>query len=589
MSFARFRFRGGSKNEVATTTAVQDGTEISDGHLTYVAEQGGNNALPTYQEAVGAPVEVKSPFGYAVGPVTIIFLNISKMVGTGVYSTPSTILAGTGSVGLSLIFWFLGYLISIASLAVYLEYASYFPSRSGSEVVYLEQAYPRPKYFFPVAFAVQSVILSFSSGNSIVLAKYLFAMNGHSPSAWELKGVAIAGYTVATLLLIFHTRFSYALSNGIGMVKVLTLVFIAITGFVVLGGHTKVTDPELNFHHSFAGTATAYGATNAMYKIVFSYAGFENAFNVVNEVRNPVKQLKTNSFVALTIVAILYVLANVAYFAAVPKTELLAAKEISASLFFKHALGSSGAVKGLNFLIALSSFGNLIAVLLGQSRLIRECGRQGALPFPRFWASTKPFGTPLGPYFIKWILTIIMIVAPPAGDAFNFITDLQVYPNSAFLLAMAIGLLLVRRSRKRLNLPRSEFRAWDVLVYFNILVQLYLVVMPWYPPAKGRNGGDVSFWYGTYIVTGIAILVVCGIYYVSWIYLIPYFRKYRIRQEVVTLDNGATTHVLVKVPVHELAEWETTHDALGRKLGNDSGSDTKVKPEYEVEGAGEKA
>jgi amino acid transporter len=104
----------------------------------------------------------------------------------------------------------------------------------------------------------------------------------------------------------------------------------------------------------------------------------------------------------------------------VPKAELLKSKEISAALFFRHALGSSGAVKGLNFLIALSSFGNLIAVLLGQSRLIRECGRQGVLPFPRFWASTRPFGTPLGPYAVKWFLTTIMIIAPPAGDAFNF-------------------------------------------------------------------------------------------------------------------------------------------------------------------------
>ena len=79
------------------------------------------------------------------------------------------------------------------------------------------------------------------------------------------------------------------------------------------------------------------------------------------------------------------------------------------------------------------------------------------------------------------------------------------YPNSLFQLAMGIGLLLLRRSRKRLNIPRSEFRAWDFVVYFNVLVQLYLVVMPWYPPAAGRNGGDVGFWYGTYIVVGIAL------------------------------------------------------------------------------------
>lgn len=76
-------------------------------------------------------------------------------------------LNGTGSVGLAFIYWSLGFLMALAGLSVYLELASYFPNRSGSEAVYLEQAYPRPKHFFPMAFAVQSVLLSFSSSNAI--------------------------------------------------------------------------------------------------------------------------------------------------------------------------------------------------------------------------------------------------------------------------------------------------------------------------------------------------------------------------------------------------------------------------------------
>lgn len=78
-----------------------------------------------------------------------------------------SILKGVGSVGLSMIFWAIGLLIAGSQLAVYTELASFFPNRSGAEVVYLEQAYPRPKYFLPTAFAVQSVILSFSSSNAI--------------------------------------------------------------------------------------------------------------------------------------------------------------------------------------------------------------------------------------------------------------------------------------------------------------------------------------------------------------------------------------------------------------------------------------
>lgn len=83
--------------------------------------------------------------------------------------TAGNILGGTGSVGLALVYWTVGAVMAAAGFGAYLELASYFPNRSGSEFVYLEQGYPRPKYFFPIAFAVQSVILSFSSSNAIVL------------------------------------------------------------------------------------------------------------------------------------------------------------------------------------------------------------------------------------------------------------------------------------------------------------------------------------------------------------------------------------------------------------------------------------
>lgn len=57
--------------------------------------------------------------------------------------------------------------MSYSTLAVYLEFAAYFPSRSGSEAVYLEQSFPRPRYLFPTVFAVQTVLFSFSSSNAI--------------------------------------------------------------------------------------------------------------------------------------------------------------------------------------------------------------------------------------------------------------------------------------------------------------------------------------------------------------------------------------------------------------------------------------
>lgn len=46
--------------------------------------------------------------------------------------------------------------------------------------------------------------------------------------------------------------------------------------------------------------------------------------------------------------------------------------------------------------------------------------------------------------------------------------------------------------------------------------------------------------------------------------MIPKWKGYGLRQEVIKLDNGAQTHLIKKIPNEELAEFDATHDATGR-------------------------
>lgn len=97
---------------------------------------------------------------------------------------------------------------------------------------------------------------------------------------------------------------------------------------------------------------------------------------MTNEIKNPIPTLKKNGIISLLTVAILYMLCNIAYFAAVPKAEFKGASEIAAAVFFSKLFGGSKAAANvLNFLVLLSAFGNLLAVLIGSSRMIREIGR----------------------------------------------------------------------------------------------------------------------------------------------------------------------------------------------------------------------
>jgi hypothetical protein len=66
---------------------------------------------------------------------------------------------------------------------------------------------------------------------------------------------------------------------------------------------------------------------------------------------------------------------------------------------------------------------------VGKARILREVARQGLLPYPTFFASTRPFGTPLGPVALKYATTVLAVSALPARDAFNFLVDLASYPN----------------------------------------------------------------------------------------------------------------------------------------------------------------
>ena len=140
-------------------------------------------------------------------------------------------------------------------------------------------------------------------------------------------------------------------------------------------------------------------------------------------------------------------------------------------------------------------------------------------------------------------------------------SDLAVYPSAIFNLALAVGLFVLRWRRKKANLPAPDFQAWNVVVLFSVLIQVYLVVMPWYPPKKG--GADVSFWYGTYIVTGISILLLCGLYYVIWAVYLPKWKGYKLRPEIIEIGDGAQAHKIVRVPNAQLEEWDATHDASG--------------------------
>lgn len=77
-------------------------------------------------------------------------------------------------------------------------------------------------------------------------------------------------------------------------------------------------------------------------------------------------------------------------------------------------------------------------------------------------------------------------------------------------------------------------------------------------------------------------MAICVIYHAFWIHILPYYGGYRIRQELVVLDDEkAKVHRLVKVSLAELQAWDASHDVLGQKIDENSAIHVVEKVKHE--------
>ncbi|TQS33285.1 hypothetical protein Golomagni_06377, partial [Golovinomyces magnicellulatus] len=286
-----------------------------------------------------------------------------------------------------------------------------------------------------------------------------------------------------------------------------------------------------SFEKPFDGTTgSSYGIVTALYNIIWSYVGYSNANYALSETKNPTRTLKFAAPLALGTISVLYMLANVSYFAAVSKEEILTSKRLVAASLFRNMYGES-AERALSVFVALSAFGNVLSVIFSQGRLVQELGREGILPFSRLWASNRPFNAPLAGLFEHWLITAITILAPPAGDAYNFVLNLISYPLAIVNTFVAGGLIHLYRNRAERNWNPPIKATLPVAVFF-LLSNIYLVIAPFVPPSDGQNVYEhLPYWI--HCVVGFGVIAAGGVYWVIWSIVLPKIGRYELVQETV--------------------------------------------------------
>lgn len=480
-----------------------------------------------------------------IGVTSAVFLIFNRMIGTGIFATPSAIFSLSGSVGLSLFIWVAGMLIAAAGMAVYLEFGTAIP-RNGGEKNYLEYVYRKPKFLVTGLYTGYVVLLGWAGSNSVVFGEYILHAANVEVNRWNQRGVGLACITAAFLIHGLALKWGLRLQNLLGIIKLLIILLIVVSGWAALGGAIRIEKPH-NFDNAFKGTTgSAYGVVTALYNVIWSYIGYSNANYALSETRNPVRTLKIAAPLALGSVAVLYMFVNVAYFAAVPAEEIISSKRLVAASLFRNVFGPK-AERALSVFVALSAFGNVLSVIFSQGRLVQELGREGILPFSRLWASNRPFNAPLAGLFEHWLVSVIIMLAPPPGDAYNFILNVISYPLAVVNVFVAGALVHLYLNCTKWNWNPPIKASLPVAIFF-LLSNIYLVVAPFVPPSDGNSVYETLPYY-LHCLVGIAIILAGGVYWLVWAVILPKLGNYRLeREEIVDDIDGWERHIFRKVP-----------------------------------------
>jgi len=126
-------------------------------------------------------------------------LVISRVIGSGIFATPGSIVKTTGSVGLALLLWIAGAFLAGCGMMIGLEYGCMLP-RSGGEKVYLEFTYQHPRFFASTLVAVQAVLLGFTASNCIFWGEYVLYAFGYEVTEFSQKSLALGLLTWITVV-----------------------------------------------------------------------------------------------------------------------------------------------------------------------------------------------------------------------------------------------------------------------------------------------------------------------------------------------------------------------------------------------------
>ncbi|MBE0700909.1 MAG: amino acid permease, partial [Acholeplasmataceae bacterium] len=326
------------------------------------------------------------------------------MIGSGIFVFGGLILSRVGySLGLSLIVWLIGGIITLFSGLTYAELGTLFPE-TGGYYVYLRKAYGRKIAFLS---GIMNFILS--SSGSIALLALIFSdvLSYLLPVGHLVKWIAAGLIILLSTINYLGIKIGATIQKIFLVAKILPLLFIIIVG-LFMGGESVNLSLQLTDNVSFPKLLTMIGF--GIVGTLWAYEGWTNLNTVVGEMKNAKKDLPKALLFSTVMVTCVYVLFIFALYRILAYADVIAISQEGGLLPIAAMMTVFGEI-GMTFIfiaVLISIFGALNGSVMVFPRVYYAMAKDGTF-FKSFAKLDEKHHTPIVSIIGSGIVAIVLL------------------------------------------------------------------------------------------------------------------------------------------------------------------------------------
>jgi basic amino acid/polyamine antiporter, APA family len=463
----------------------------------------------------------------ALGPIDATMIVMGSMIGSGIFITSAESSRLSGAPGWLLLAWAIAGLLTITGALCCSELATMMP-RAGGVYVFLREAYG-PSIGFLYGWTLFLVIQTGTiAAVAIAFAKFLGVfVTAVSPDNYVVAPISFGGYAISlsteqlvaigliVLLTWSNTRgleIGKIVQNTFTFAKTAALAAVVVIG-LSLGWNSNAAALQSAWWDSWkngwspqmaqpgftlaGGLALALLFGRSMVGPLFAQTAWTNVTFIGSEVRDPGKNLVRALVVGCGFVVILYLLANLAYIAVLPFSEIERAPQNRVAVAMMNALFGHLGAMCMAAAIMISTFGCNNGLILSGARVYYAMARD-RLFFEKV-GTTNRFHVPAAALVAQGIWTVLLTLPRTVthepmtsqlvyGNVYNQLLEYIVSADLLFYILMVVALMVLRRTKADAERP---YRTWGypiVPIISVLLAGLLVVDLGFLAPATSGIG-----------------------------------------------------------------------------------------------------